>query len=182
MRYFARAGSLANRLFGPVTILCLSVLLVAAASIPVPPPIRDLTIGVEHTGGGFSFTRKERCFMKKINQSRANHGLPPADFDPHLGYVARKHAQELARNRAIYHDDEFGQKVTNWYRLGQNTGEGSSCRSLHRAYMQDPAHREIILGNWNFIGVGIAVVNGRIYNQELFESSRNPGNIYNTPS
>lgn len=181
MRYFVRAGSLATRLFGPVTILCLSILMVAAASIPVPPQVRDLTIGVQHTGGGFTFNRKERCFMKKINESRAAHGLGPAEVDPQLGYVARLHAKEIARNQSVYHDDRFGERVTNWYRLGQNTGRGSTCRQLHRAYMDDPTHREIILGDWNFIGVGIATYNGRIYNQELFESARNPGNIYNTP-
>jgi uncharacterized protein YkwD len=167
-------------LFGPVTFLCLSILLVAEAVPPVPP-IRDLTIGVQSTGGGFRFNRAERCFMRKINNARAKHGLGPASSDPQLGYVARLHAKEIARAQSVYHDNEFGQKVTNWYRLGQNTGRGMSCRSVHRAFMQDPTHKEIVLGPWNFIGVGISSYNGRVYVQQLFESSRNPGNIYNTP-
>ena len=180
MRHLKRARKAAALLFAPATVLGLAVLLVAEAA-PAPPVVRDLTIGVRETGGGFTFNAAERCFMKKINYSRAQHGLGPAKTDPQLGYVARLHAKAMARNERVYHDDAFGQRVTNWYRLGQNSGRGTGCRQVHRAFMQDPAHRDIILGEWNFIGVGIRSNNGRVYVQELFETTANPGNIYNTP-
>ena len=178
-----RAGRVADRLVGAVAIFSLAALLgvIAVRPAPSPPPVRDLTVGIHHTGGGWSFNRAERCYMKKINNIRENHGLPPASSDPQLGYVARLHSKHMAANHSVYHDDRFGERVTNWMRLGQNTGRGVSCRSVTRAFMNDPVHRDIILGDWDFIGVGVVNSGNYSYVQQLFESSRNPGNIYNTP-
>jgi uncharacterized protein YkwD len=159
----------------------LSISLVFAAMAPArESKIQDLK-GAKTTGGGFSFNSKEACFMKKINKIRLRHGLPKASSDPQLGYVARKHARTIARDGAVYHDDRFGERVTNWIRLGQNTGRGGGCRSITRAFMNDQTHREIILGQWSFMGVGVDSAGGRIYVQQLFESRKNPGNVYNTP-
>jgi uncharacterized protein YkwD len=130
---------------------------------------------------GFSFKRVEKCVMHKVNNIRQRHGLRALDRDPQLGYVSRLHAITMANSASVFHDDNFGNLVTNWTRLGQNTGRGGSCRSMVRAFMGDPAHRDIILGPWRHQGVGIHRLNGVLYVQHIFESRADPGNIYHVP-
>lgn len=130
---------------------------------------------------GFSFKRSEKCVMRRINNIRQRHGLRALDRDPQIGYISRLHAITMAGTGSIFHDDNFGNEVTNWTRLGQNTGRGGSCRSTVRAFMHDPPHREIILGAWRHQGVGVHRAGGVLYVQHIFESKADPGNIYHVP-
>lgn len=135
----------------------------------------------EDSGSGFSFKRAERCLMHRINRARVNHGRKRLDPDKQLAYVARQHAQSMARSGGVWHDSSIGWKVTRWRRLAQNTGRGRSCKSLARSFMSSSSHRQNILGRFKFIGVGVESRGGRLFVQELFESRRNPGNIYHYP-
>jgi uncharacterized protein YkwD len=47
--------------------------------------------------------------------------------------------------------------------------------------MRSSSHRTNILGRYRYIGIGVQWRAGRAYVQELFESRRNPGNVYNYP-
>jgi hypothetical protein len=50
-------------------------------------------------------------------------------------------------------------------------------RSFARSY----THRANILGAWRYVGAGIVRRGNYIYVQVLFESSRDPGNIWGYP-
>lgn len=129
----------------------------------------------------YSFTRAEKCMMRKINKRRKNQGRKPLAWDRQLGYVARKHARKMARNRTIFHDNGLGSKVTRWRRLGQNVGMGRGCHSLFKMFMRSSPHRHNIMGRFRHVGVGSKVRNGKLYVMHVFESRRDPGNIYNYP-
>jgi uncharacterized protein YkwD len=133
------------------------------------------------TSGRFSFSDPERCFIKKINARRRAHGLRALETDPHLGYVARRHARQIGAERRLRHDDNYGQEITGWRRLGQNTGRGEGCDGLFAAFWRSDKHRHNILARWRFIGVGVDRAGGRMYVQQVFEWKGNPGNIYGTP-
>lgn len=154
-----------------VMVLMLIPLLHSKAAAPV----------TADASSGFTFKRTERCLMRKINRVRVRHGLGRLSRDRQLAYVARKHAGSMASARGVWHDPNVGSEVTRWRRLGQNTGRGRSCKSLTRAFMNSQTHRSHILGNFRFFAVGVQRAGGRVYVQELFESHRNPGNIYNYP-
>ena len=157
----------------------LFVTILAAQSLPVAKAGLDLDLG----GGSsprYQFKRAENCIMRKINNIRARNGLNYLRVDKQLGYVARRHAATIASSGGVWHDD-VGSKVTRWRRIGQNTGRGRSCRSLTRAFMNSSAHRSHILGRFRFMGIGTQKHGGRLYVQELFESRRDPGNIWNYP-
>lgn len=126
----------------------------------------------------FSFTDKERCFMKKINAKRKARGLRALNWDLQVGQVARRHARQISAERVLRHDSNYGQEITRWRRLGQNTGIGSTCRSLFRSFWRSDKHRSNILGRWRHMGVGVSKAGGRLYVQQVFESRRDPGNIY----
>lgn len=119
--------------------------------------------------------------MRRINAIRQRHGLHRFELDKQLAYIARQHAVTMSRNGGLYHDPNISWKVTRWKRLGQNTGRGRSCRSLTSAFMHSSTHRKHILGRYRFMGFGTQKRGGRIYVQQLFESRRNPGNVYHYP-
>lgn len=132
-------------------------------------------------GSRYSFTDSEKCLMRKINQTRRQRGLRALSWDKQVGYVARRHTQSMASQRNVWHDGSLGQKVTRWRRLGQNTGKGQGCRGIFRAFMNSSAHRANIFGRWRHVGVGVSWAGGSIYVQQVFESRRDPGNIYSYP-
>ena len=129
----------------------------------------------------YGFNRPEKCLMRKINNARRSRGIRTLDWDRQIGYVARRHAFEMASARSAFHDYQLGQKVTRWRRLGQNTGRGGKCRRIFRSFMQSSTHRANIFGRWRHLGVGATWSGGRLYVQQIFESRLNPGNIYSYP-
>ncbi|MDQ3952475.1 MAG: CAP domain-containing protein [Actinomycetota bacterium] len=129
----------------------------------------------------YRYRKSEKCFMRKINRVRASHGQRRLNWDKQLGYVARRHARTLARHGGVWHDQNLGHRVTRWRSLGQNTGAGGRCKRLFRSFMGSAPHRANILGRWRFIGVGTKRKNGRLYVQQIFETRRNPGNVWSWP-
>jgi uncharacterized protein YkwD len=119
--------------------------------------------------------------MDKTNNRRLRNGRRSLRRDKQLGYVARRHARSMASSESVYHDGNLGNKVTRWRVLAQNTGRASRCKRLFRAFWNSSAHRSNLLGRWRFMGVGVARAGGKIYAQHLFESRRDPGNIYHYP-
>ncbi|MEA2508704.1 MAG: hypothetical protein QOG21_786 [Actinomycetota bacterium] len=132
-------------------------------------------------GNRYHFRYREKCLMSKINRIRKAHGLKALERDKQLGYVARIHAQEMARRAAVWDDGAIGHRVTHWTFLGNNTGRGAGCRQLNRAFRASSPHRANMLGHFHFVGVGVAWYNGTMYVSENFESSKDPGNIYRWP-
>ncbi|HEV2756449.1 MAG TPA: CAP domain-containing protein [Actinomycetota bacterium] len=136
-------------------------------------------------GGGkaprYRYRKSEKCFMRRVNQVRAAQGQRRLNWDKQLGYVARRHANVMANHGGVWHDQNLGRRVTRWRSLGQNTGAGGRCRKLFGSFMASAPHRANILGSWRFIGVGTQWKGGRLYVQTVFESRRNPGNIWSWP-
>ncbi|CAN5528103.1 hypothetical protein BH20ACT23_BH20ACT23_14150 [soil metagenome] len=156
---------------GVVTIVTLSTLpSTPRDSLTESEPVRN-----------YSFSKGERCFLKKINGLRHRKGKRRLDPDKQLGYVARRHARGMARNGSIYHDGDLGSTVTRWRRLGQNVGRGGGCKSLFRAFKNSGGHRANILGTWKHVGVGLDRRGGNIFVMHIFQSKRNPGNVYRYP-
>lgn len=171
-----RFGTRRSMLFLAATSV-VAVLLSAPSAISMEAgPGSDST-----QSGGYGFRSAEVCFMKKINRTRQSHGLNPLRWDKQMGYVARRHARQMAGNRAVYHDSNMGNEITRWSRLGQNTGAGRNCKGLFRSFMRSPSHRGNILGQWRHLGVGIEYGGGKVFVQQIFENRRDPGNIYHWP-
>ena len=136
---------------------------------------------ITRSGSTWKFSSIEQCFMERINNRRAAAGKNRLYWDKQMGYVARRHAQRLASARTIAHDSNMRDEITRWNRLGQNTGGGTSCKGLTRTFWNSTSHRANILGQWRFVAVGAAWSGGRLYVQQVFESRRNPNNIYSYP-
>lgn len=160
--------------------LFVAVLSAVMALTSVPAGVGQLA-EADASSSGYRFKRAELCLMRKINRVRASNGRQQLNADKQLAYVARRHAQSMANSGGVWHDTDVGSKVTRWRRLGQNTGRGSSCTSLARSFMRSTKHRDNILGHYRFMGIGVQSSGSYLYVQELFESRRDPGNIYHYP-
>jgi uncharacterized protein YkwD len=131
---------------------------------------------------GFDFKGIEQCFMSKLNNQRERKGLRPLKWDEQMGYVARRHARDMAKQRRVEHDYRVGQRVTRWLSLAQNSGSGKSCMEIVRAFWWSSGHRANILGRWRYVGVGVhRAPGGRVYVQQIYEYRSNPGNVYRIP-
>ena len=127
--------------------------------------------------------RSERKFTQKVNRARSRHDRHRLALDPQLSQVARKHAREMRSRWLLFHTDKLGRRVTNWRALGENVGTGFSVRSIHRAFMNSPPHRDNIMWKgFRHIGVGVTRSGDRLWVTVVFESRLDPGTTLPPPS
>jgi hypothetical protein len=102
--------------------------------------------------------------------------------DPQLSKVASRHSSRMADRSLLYHSTDLRHVVTRWSTLGENVGTGPSVKSLHRAFMASPAHRDNILyPTFRHVGVGSARRGGRLWVTVVFEARRDPGTTLRVP-
>jgi Cysteine-rich secretory protein family len=94
-------------------------------------------------------------FISKINSSRAAAGLGPLESYWDLTDDARSHSNLMADRGEIFHSSTLGSVTSVWEKLGENVGVGLDVDSLHTAFMNSPGHRGNILGDYNYVGVGV---------------------------
>ena len=96
-------------------------------------------------------------FVGKINASRAAAGLSPVESYWDLSDDARRHSDLMADRGEIFHSSNLGSVTTGWEKLGENVGVGLDVDSLHAAFMDSSSHRGNILGDYNYVGVGVTI-------------------------
>ncbi|NNC75334.1 MAG: hypothetical protein HKN93_07460 [Acidimicrobiia bacterium] len=99
----------------------------------------------------------ESGFVAEINAERAANGLEPLEVYWDLVDDARAHSQVMLDGDDLHHNPNLGSVTTGWYSLGENVGVGPSVSSLHTAFMNSAGHRANILGDYNYVGVGVVV-------------------------
>ena len=97
----------------------------------------------------------EESFVAEINAERAARGLEPLQIYGDLTDDARAHAAAMMSQDRIFHNPDLAAVTADWQALGENVGVGRSVRSLHDAFMSSPGHRANILGDYNYVGVGV---------------------------
>ncbi|HEX9775083.1 MAG TPA: CAP domain-containing protein [Actinomycetota bacterium] len=111
----------------------------------------------------------EAAFVSKINGARADRGLPALRVASDLVAVARRHSAEMARSDAIYHNPALGSDVSNWEKLGENVGRGTSVAITHEYFMDSAEHRgNILWAEVTEVGVGVAYGGKWIYVTQIF--------------
>jgi uncharacterized protein YkwD len=140
----------------------LALLAAAAACVVLAPPASAGPV------------EDEARLYELTNQARAEHGLPPLQYDSAATGVARAWAQELARSGQLRHNPnvvaQVDAHVTNqWTRVGENVGFGPNVDVIQTAYMNSSGHRHNILGDFNRVGVGVAHgADGRVWTTVVF--------------
>ena len=96
----------------------------------------------------------EGTLLSRINNSRANAGLPPVERYWDLTDDARAHTEAMISAGHIYHNPGLSGVTGVWQALGENVGVGIDANSLHDAFMASSSHRSNILGDFNYVGIG----------------------------
>lgn len=122
------------------------------ATIAVATALVSVSLGVPP-----AFAGPEGSFVNKINNARAAAGKEPLRVYWDLTDDARKHSKEMAARQELFHNPDLGSVTTGWKALGENVGVGPSVNLLFDAFMGSSAHRANILGNFNYVGVGVTV-------------------------
>ncbi|HEX2850733.1 MAG TPA: CAP domain-containing protein [Acidimicrobiales bacterium] len=98
----------------------------------------------------------EQQFVDLINQSRAANGLGALAVRAEIVPVAEAWTTHLIADGTLSHNPSLASQMpSDWQRIGENVGYGSSVDSLHTAFMNSPGHRANILGDYNQLGVGV---------------------------
>ncbi|MCL1602171.1 MAG: CAP domain-containing protein [Actinomycetia bacterium] len=97
----------------------------------------------------------EGTLFSRINSSRSANGLAPLESYWDLTDDARAHSGRMMDRGSIYHNPSLGSVTSVWQALGENVGMGIDLNAMHDAFMNSPGHRANILGNYNYVGVGV---------------------------
>jgi uncharacterized protein YkwD len=107
----------------------------------------------------------EQRAVDLLNATRARHGLGELVVGARLTRYAERHALKMATQRRLFHSDL---RIPGYSALGEIIGEGATVRSVHRAFLRSPEHRQIMLGSWRKVGVGVCRAGGNVYVVEVF--------------
>jgi hypothetical protein len=116
----------------------------------------------------------EQTLLKLANQFRAQHNIPPLQWDSSLARAARAHLQWVIRDPSeLLHQypgepDLATRGATAGARFGTISeniaGHGDSVAALHQAWITSPPHRANLLDpNLNVIGIAVAETQGLLF-------------------
>jgi len=97
----------------------------------------------------------EGTLISRINSSRSAAGKAPLQTYWDLTDDARAHAAAMRNKGSIFHSSNLASVTGVWEKLGENVGVGVDANSLHDGFMASSSHRANILGDYNYVGVGV---------------------------
>lgn len=105
-----------------------------------------------------SLSVEEAQIVERLNETRAEVGLPPVTVNPALTEKADDWAGETAETGLRHSEltDGIGEPVC-WKKLGENIAEGDTVEGIHRAWLDSPTHYTN-LTDPAFTHVGVSVV------------------------
>jgi hypothetical protein len=113
----------------------------------------------------------EQAFLSAINSTRSSAGLGSLQMDGGLQAHARRHTADMIAAGEIFHSSSGELQSaagSGWEKLGENVGRGGTVSSLHQAFLDSPAHRANILGDYNYVGIGTDTSDGVLYVTVVF--------------
>lgn len=132
-------------------VATVAALLVAAAVLAAPVDAQATRPGEPTTA--------EAEFLRLLNQERARAGLGALQSHPNLVRDARGWSGVMARENRHFHTTtlaaDTARSVPGWTRAGENVGRGWSIPRLHDAFVASPGHYRNIVGDFNYVGVGV---------------------------
>lgn len=111
----------------------------------------------------------EQRFVELINAERRAVGAGSLEVHPDLVEGARRHAERMAAEGKIFHNQNLGDVTDGWQLLGENVGRGGNIETLHQAFMDSPGHRDNLLNPvYDLVGIGVVWSEGIPYVVEVF--------------
>jgi uncharacterized protein YkwD len=109
----------------------------------------------------------ESEFLHLLNQERAKAGLGALQSHPNLVRDARAWSEVMAQQDRLFHTStlaaDTGRSISGWTRAGENVGRGWSIGRLHDAFVASPGHYRNIVGDFNYVGIGVVYTSQRTW-------------------
>lgn len=110
----------------------------------------------------------EGSFLSGMNAERAARGLAPLEMYWDLRDDARAHSATMQAEDTLRHNPGLGSVTSGWIALGENVGVGPDVATIQSAFMASATHRGNILGDYNYVGVGTAEADGKMWVTVIF--------------
>lgn len=109
------------------------------------------------TGSAGAQAAEEEAFVRELNETRVELGLPELTLNAELTELSRVWAAEMAEEGEIFHANPISANMTsNWLKLGENVGVGPEVNTLMDAFIDSPTHyQNIIDPEFTHVGVGV---------------------------
>jgi uncharacterized protein YkwD len=110
-------------------------------------------------------------FLRMINDRRVHHGVKRLDINLKLSRYAKRHSDEMADRRRLFHTNDLYSRVRAYHASawGENVGTGGTIRRVVKAFMRSSAHRANILnGRFKKTGIGVVTRGGRVWITQIF--------------
>ncbi len=112
-------------------------------------------------------TVAESQFVQLLNQERARAGRSPLQVHPNLVRDARAWSAVMApQNRWVHTTtlaEETARSLPDWRFAGENVGRGWEVQDLHTTFWNSPSHRGNMLGDFDYVGIGVVYTADRTY-------------------
>lgn len=122
--------------------------------------LQVVSASVASAGDGYGAT-----LLRLVNATRDSHDLHTLRVDTSLTRDAMHHTRRMIDENAIYDPRNLTKILRDepWEDVGASAvGCASSLRALHRAFMHDAVHRDILLNpKLRRIGIGVMKVDAR---------------------
>ncbi|MEY2869012.1 MAG: hypothetical protein RIR01_1492 [Bacteroidota bacterium] len=124
----------------------------------------------------YTYSDIELETMKLINDYRVSVGLKPLEKINHISYKSEEHDFYMIDNKVVSHDG-FTDRANNIMKVlgAKNVGENiaynyNSPKAAVAAWLNSPAHKENIVGNYTHFGISIRedATTGKKYYTNIF--------------
>lgn len=123
--------------------------------------------------------KNESILANMINQERAQHRLSNLSISEVLAVVARKHSDNMAKQKVKFGHGGFDERANTIRKYGIHVAFAENVAYFYnthnplleavKGWMESPGHRENILGQYDDTGVGIAYdKTGKCFITQLF--------------
>ncbi len=123
----------------------------------------------------------EHALYDAVNHERKSQGLQTLKWDHGLAAAARKHAQEMAKRRAVEHrfpdEPSLPSRATKagarFISISENVVQAASAKLAHSEFMHSPNHKANILDrDVDSIGIGVAERGGQLFVVQDFSKAK----------
>lgn len=109
----------------------------------------------------YNYNDIELATMNLINEYRVSQGLNTLERINHISYKSEEHDEYMIFNKVVNHNDFVARseniiKVLGANRVGENIAYNfNTPESVVAAWLNSPAHKENIVGNYTHFGIAI---------------------------
>jgi uncharacterized protein YkwD len=109
----------------------------------------------------YNYTELEKGILDKINNVRVESGLVPLTISNQMSWVCREHSDYMVSKGIPSHDGfqlRFNNLIENLkvYKVAENVAyKYNTPDDVVKAWLASPHHRDIIYGDYTYIGISI---------------------------